>query len=122
MKRIRFGITGSGYMGRTHGEAIKHLGAAAELVASGERSRFVCQECRHPLAPAEADPKQGALRRNVRIDTLSPWNRYGLVEEIELREFYCPSCMHMIAVQVAKKADPPLLDTFLSVKTAFTAT
>jgi N-methylhydantoinase B len=98
------------------------VGAAAELVASGERSRFVCQECRHPLAPAEADPKQGALRRNVRIDTLSPWNRYGLVEEIELREFYCPSCMHMIAVQVAKKADPPLLDTFLSVKTAFTAT
>ena len=33
MKKIRFGITGSGYMGRTHAEAIKHLSSAAELVA-----------------------------------------------------------------------------------------
>ena len=33
MKKIRFGITGSGYMGRTHAEAIKQLGSTAELVA-----------------------------------------------------------------------------------------
>ena len=33
MKKIRFGITGSGYMGRTHAEAIKQLSATAELVA-----------------------------------------------------------------------------------------
>ncbi len=33
MKKIRFGITGSGYMGRTHAEAIKHLSSTAELVA-----------------------------------------------------------------------------------------
>jgi UDP-N-acetyl-2-amino-2-deoxyglucuronate dehydrogenase len=33
MKKIRFGITGSGYMGRTHADAIKSLGSAAELVA-----------------------------------------------------------------------------------------
>ncbi len=33
MKKIRFGLTGSGYMGRTHAEAIKHLSASGELVA-----------------------------------------------------------------------------------------
>jgi predicted dehydrogenase len=39
MKKIRFGITGSGYMGRTHAEAIKHLGSAASLVAVWGGSR-----------------------------------------------------------------------------------
>ena len=39
MKKIRFGITGSGYMGRTHAEAIKYLGDSAELVAIWGGSR-----------------------------------------------------------------------------------
>jgi len=39
MKKIRFGLTGSGYMGRTHGEAVKHLADAAELVALWGGSR-----------------------------------------------------------------------------------
>lgn len=39
MKKIRFGLTGSGYMGRTHGEAIKHLAGIAELVALWGGSR-----------------------------------------------------------------------------------
>ena len=38
-KKIRFGITGSGYMGRTHGEAIQHLSETAELVALWGGSR-----------------------------------------------------------------------------------
>ena len=38
MKKIRFGILGSGYMGRTHAEAIKQLGDRAALTAiSGGR-------------------------------------------------------------------------------------
>ncbi|MEO6246303.1 MAG: Gfo/Idh/MocA family oxidoreductase [Opitutaceae bacterium] len=45
MNKIRFGITGSGYMGRTHAEAIKHLGATAELVAiwGGTRAAGLAQ-------------------------------------------------------------------------------
>jgi predicted dehydrogenase len=39
MKKIRFGITGSGYMGRTHAEAIRHLSSTAELVAIWGGSR-----------------------------------------------------------------------------------
>ncbi len=33
MKEVRFGITGSGYMARTHAEAIRRRGPAARLTA-----------------------------------------------------------------------------------------
>jgi UDP-N-acetyl-2-amino-2-deoxyglucuronate dehydrogenase len=39
MAKLRFGLTGSGYMGRTHAEAIRRLGAEAELVAVWGGSR-----------------------------------------------------------------------------------
>ncbi|MCX6033065.1 MAG: Gfo/Idh/MocA family oxidoreductase [Chloroflexi bacterium] len=39
MKEVRFGITGSGYMARTHAEAIRRLGSAARLVAFWGGSR-----------------------------------------------------------------------------------
>jgi predicted dehydrogenase len=39
MKKIRFGIIGSGYMGRTHAEAVKRLPDRAELKAVWGGSR-----------------------------------------------------------------------------------
>src|ERR1700683_3670309 len=39
MKKIRFGITGSGYMGRTHAEAIRYHDSIASLVAIWGGSR-----------------------------------------------------------------------------------
>jgi UDP-N-acetyl-2-amino-2-deoxyglucuronate dehydrogenase len=47
MKKIRFGITGSGYMGRTHAEAIRHLSSTAELVAiwGGSRAPALAERC-----------------------------------------------------------------------------
>jgi N-methylhydantoinase B len=100
------------------GQRLLRIGDAVDLMQNGSDPYFVCRQCRHPLGPGSADPKQGTLFRSVRIDALSDWNRYGLVEDIEAREFYCPSCMHMIEVQVAKKTDPILLDTFLAPATS----
>jgi N-methylhydantoinase B len=105
----------------TGARRLLEIGSAADLVCDGSETLFICQQCRHPLGPADADPKQGTLFRGVRIDALSAWNRYGLVDDIEVREFFCPSCMHMIEVQVAKKADPILLDTFLAPMTMIDA-
>ncbi|MEO6875231.1 MAG: Gfo/Idh/MocA family oxidoreductase, partial [Opitutaceae bacterium] len=53
MKKVRFGITGSGYMGRTHGEAIQHLGETAELVAvwGGTRAAGLAGRLRVANAP-----------------------------------------------------------------------
>ena len=69
MKKIRFGITGSGYMGRTHAEAIKRLGPRAELVAIWGGSR----------APALA-------------------KRYGVVSETHLGDLIARSDIDAIVV------------------------
>ena len=50
MKKIRFGITGSGYMARTHAEAIKRLDQDAELVAIWGGRRAPDQATRFGIA------------------------------------------------------------------------
>jgi N-methylhydantoinase B len=84
---------------------------AAERTADGWCYR--CQRCQYDFGLVE-HPKAAALRRDVHIATLSPWNRFGLVDEIVVREFYCPACAHMLSVEVRRKDDPPLLDTRLA--------
>ena len=37
-----------------------------------------------------------------------------MLAEVRVREFCCPSCAHLIAVQVALKDDPILFDMALS--------
>jgi predicted dehydrogenase len=50
MNKIRFGITGSGYMGRTHAEAIRRLDQTAELVAVWGGSRAPGLAARYGIA------------------------------------------------------------------------
>jgi N-methylhydantoinase B len=92
----------------------ERIGAAVKVVDDGSRRVLICVECDTPLAEHDEDPKAGALWRETEITDASPWNRYGLVDEIVLREFCCPSCAHLIGVQVAKKSDALLFDTFLT--------
>ena len=70
--------------------------------------------CDHPLSEVTEDPKSGALWREIPMATYSDWNRYGSAETVRVREFCCPSCAHLIAVQVALKDDPIMLDQFLA--------
>lgn len=67
MKKIRFGILGSGYMGRTHAEAILRLSDRAELtaVAGGSRAAGLAQ--RYHIA---AEPTAEALIRRADIDAV----------------------------------------------------
>jgi len=67
MKKIRFGITGSGYMARTHAEAIKRLAPAAELVAiwGGSRAPGLAQQY-----AAACEPTVEALMRRTDIDAV----------------------------------------------------
>ena len=94
------------------------VGHALAIVASRGRQWFVCGSCEHPLSDIERDPKHGALWREVPMATYSDWNRYGLTAEIRVREFCCPSCAHLIAVQVALKDDPILFDMTLTPTTS----
>ncbi len=67
MKKIRFGITGSGYMGRTHAEAIKHLSASGELVAiwGGTRAAALAARC-----GAACEPTLEGLMQRKDIDAV----------------------------------------------------
>jgi predicted dehydrogenase len=67
MNRIRFGITGSGFMGRTHAEAIKRLEADAALVAIWGGSRAPALAKRYGAA---SEPTLEALMRRPDIDAV----------------------------------------------------
>lgn len=96
-------------------KTISQIGAALDVVAGADGARyFACQKCHHPIADAGLDPKTGALVREIPMESLSPWNRFGLVGEIAVREFCCPSCAHLLAVEVRKNGDPILFDTELA--------
>jgi N-methylhydantoinase B len=90
------------------------VGTAFKIVERGGSLIFSCQTCDHPLSDIDCDPKLGTLWRDVAMVDLSHWNRYGLTSEIRVREFCCPSCAHLVAVQVAPNDDPILLDTWLT--------
>ncbi|OFZ99431.1 MAG: hypothetical protein A3H35_19260 [Betaproteobacteria bacterium RIFCSPLOWO2_02_FULL_62_17] len=89
------------------------IGAALDRVETNGRAQYLCRQCRRPICGANEDPKSGALARLTRMESLSPWNKYGLVDEIVVREFCCPGCAQLIAVEVRRKDDPVLYDTGL---------
>jgi N-methylhydantoinase B len=89
----------------------RRIGMALKMVNSDRTMHYACQACGHPLAREGEDPKTGMKAREESILSLSPWNRYGLIDEVVVREFCCPSCAHMLAVEVRKKGDPVLYDT-----------
>jgi len=95
------------------GRLLARIGVALDVVSGEGTAYFACQRCGAALAPAEADPKTGTLVREVAIAGLSPWNRFAPPTEIVAREFCCPSCGHLIAVEVRKRLDPILFDTEL---------
>jgi len=89
------------------------VGDALKIVSLRGHRWFVCMRCDQPMSETDRDPKHGALWREVPMQTYSDWNRFGLASEIEVREFCCPSCAHLIAVQVARRSDPILFDMAL---------
>ncbi len=98
---------------KASGRKVGAVGDALDVFEAAEGAVFACASCQHPLSPVDKDPKSGALWREIGMTILSDWNRYGLVDEISVREFFCPSCAHLIAVQVGLKDDPPLMDMSL---------
>lgn len=67
MKKIRFGITGSGYMGRTHAEAVQFHRDTAELVAiwGGSRAQSLAERC-----GVVAEPTMESLMARKDIDAI----------------------------------------------------
>ena len=102
------------HRGEKHsGLLAQNIGAALDRLETNAGPRYVCRHCKHPICCGNEDPKSGALARLVKMENLSHWNGYGLVDEIVVREFCCPKCAHLIAVEVRRKDDPVLYDTCL---------
>ena len=105
--------TAQGSPGAARATVKRRIGDALDLVEIDGRDYYACQRCGRVLAGAAEDPKRGTLAREINPESLSHWNRFGDAAEIVVREFCCPGCAHMIAVEVRKAGDPVLYDTEL---------
>ncbi len=104
---------------RHGGERICPIGEHIEVVRNGDKSYAYCQECGYNYGPATQDPKLGALMRVASIAEASPLNRYGLVDQVIMQEFFCPGCGTMINVNVQLCDEPLLVETELVLNRSF---
>ena len=63
---------------------------------------------------AHEDPKLQAMVAERSIVDSSEINRHGAVDDLVLREFYCPGCGAMIAANVQRHGDPVLREIELA--------
>jgi len=86
------------------------VGDAFVFRADGGDWSLHCSACDHRYGPADRDPKLGAVLRERSIADLSPLNAVGFVDRMVAREFYCPGCGMLMAVNVQQKGDPIMLE------------
>ncbi len=91
-------------------EVLMPMGEAVEVVRARGVPLSRCGRCGHLYGPAWEDPKVFAVMREGNITELSPLNRYGLTEEIVVRQYYCPGCATMFTVNIQRRGDPILIE------------
>jgi len=86
---------------------------------SDDESRWSvhCSECEHRYGGVEDDPKLGAVLQERSIADLSALNSVGMTERLVARQFFCPSCALLIAVNVQQHGDPIMLEWRLDPET-----
>lgn len=87
---------------------IHSIGAAFDVVGSEDRAEIRCARCGFAFGEREEDPKLGAVVAERSIVEVNELNSYGAVDEIVIREYYCPDCGAMIAANVQRHGDPVL--------------
>lgn len=86
-----------------------HAIGSAYVVVEGEAGPEIrCAGCAYTFGPRAADPKLKAVVAERSIVDASELNRHGAVEDLVLREFYCPGCGAMVAANVQRHGDPVL--------------
>lgn len=84
------------------------VGDAFQVHAIPGGSEFRCARCEYVFGPAERDPKHGAVVAERSIVESSDLNKFGAVDDLVLREYYCPGCGGMVAANVQQIGDPVL--------------
>lgn len=94
-------------------EVLMPLGDHMRVVALGGQRLIQCSTCDYIYGPVTEDPKRHSMMRELPIHEISSLNRYGDIDNIVIREFFCPKCASMIAVNVQQRRDPILWETHL---------
>ncbi|HZQ88518.1 MAG TPA: hydantoinase B/oxoprolinase family protein [Gaiellaceae bacterium] len=84
------------------------VGDTVEAVATAEGVRIRCTVCNHVFCAADEDFKLHASYRERSIVELTPINADGLVDEMVAREFSCPGCGTLVALDVQRLGEPLL--------------
>lgn len=90
------------------GRELHRVGDAFTVWEEEGARNFHCTRCEHDFGPVSADPKLNARVAERSIVESSELNVHGAVDELVLREYYCPGCGAMIAANVQRKGDPVL--------------
>ncbi len=89
------------------------VGIALRLGTLGSIPVLACPKCGYIYGSIDRDPKETSLMRESPTLSLSQWNQFGASADFVIREFFCPECAHLISVEIRKKDDPLLFDTYL---------
>lgn len=92
-------------------EEAGRIGSAFVLRTEAGREAVVhCAQCGYAYGPATQDPRLGAVVAERTIADLSDLNAEGMVERLVARQYFCPSCALLFAVNVQQKGDPVMLE------------
>ena len=94
----------------TKGSIAHSIGATFVVRENPDGRQICCARCDHSFGPSDADPKLAAVVAERSIVESCELNRYGAVDDLVLREYFCPDCGAMIAVNVQRPTDPVLLE------------
>jgi len=95
-------------------QRLSSIGDAFHVVTGDAGPEIRCARCDHAFGPAQEDPKLQAMVAERSIVDSSEINRHGAVDDLVLREFYCPGCGAMIAANVQQHGDPVLREIELA--------
>lgn len=95
------------------GEFLFSMGIPLQVIKVAGHHFIRCAICHYGYGPAGQDPKWNALVREEPIAKINNINRFSLDEKMVVREYLCPDCGTLIAVDVQRQADGLLPEVVL---------
>lgn len=92
---------------------MEEIRIAANLAVRKENKIVFCTKCQHEFCQIALNWKEYATMR-VATNYVSLL-RIHLHADLEIREYFCPSCKTLLDVELAKKAEPPSHDIQLKI-------
>lgn len=96
------------------GRIVHSIGDAYHVVEEDGQGTIRCSKCGFSFCDRTDDPKLAAVVAERSIVEASPLNAHGAVEDLVLREFYCPGCGAMVGANVQRVGDPVLREMNLA--------